>query len=748
MNSKRQRVGLKIFLSFAAALYLALRFSPYPELKKFCAHSYSTRIYDCNGRLLQVLSLEDGLRREWTDYKQFPKSIRKIFLKAEDKHFFVHYGVDFAAVVKAFFQNKASGRTVRGASTITMQLVRIIEPIPQNQKRTIKTKFLDSVNALRLEARLSKKKILELYLNNVPFGTNCEGVTSAARTIYSKNLEDLTESEIYCLAVIPRRPSDNNPLINPQNCLEKAQQLHLFVTGKPIEAPAKTARYIYPKEMPHLVQYIQSEFDRQKTPYPAELHLSADLELYNYAQNLARQALNGAEASRISNASVLVLDNEDNSVLAWIGNADWYDSEHSGQVDGVLVKNQMGSSMKPFLYALGLETKYKPSDILSDVPKEFGSSNVYIPANFNNRFNGPVRYRVALASSLNVPAVTLLSEIGVENYLQTLEKLGFESLKQNGAGAELGLALGAGEVSLKELVTAFSVFVRDGKYLPLVVENRKTKNVTKTKIQTKTEPVKVFKPDTARIICAFLSDKSARAKGFGYEQSFETTYPSIFKTGTSNQFQDIVALGATRRWTVGVWMGNFSGETVIGKTGSSLPAATARQILDYLMGSLEHPENEKFAQPENYELVPVCAVSGMEPGPYCSSIVYEYAQKEGTRSMCSWHKADGSVDYPSEYQQWFRLANRNGRIDYNDTRLYVLTPNDNSVFFYDVTKKDKLAINVEASGVESVLTVEYDGAFFIAVERPFVFALPMERGNHQVVLKCGNENETFCYEVR
>ena len=157
-------------------------------------------------------------------------------------------------------------------------------------------------------------------------------------------------------------------------------------------------------------------------------------------------------------------------VLAWVGNADWFDSKNSGQIDGVLTKNQPGSSMKPFLYALAFDTLddngrplYYPSKIIPDIPQEFGNTNIYIPGNFNNRFNGPVRTRIALASSLNVPAVSILAQLGVNNYLEKLYELGFESLRRTGKNADLGLALGAGEVSLKELVPAFAVFVRDGK---------------------------------------------------------------------------------------------------------------------------------------------------------------------------------------------------------------------------------------------------------------------------------------------
>ncbi len=564
-------------------------------------------------------------------------------------------------------------------------------------------------------------------------------------------MHELSQSEVEILAQIPRHPSQNNPLLNENFTYDKE---NLISQNENTSSPY--IRYEYPYEMPHYLNYLKKNYP--KLTQKPEIHLSANLKLFHYAQSLTMQALKEAENSRISNASVLVIDNENNEVLCWIGNANWYDSENSGQIDGVTALNQPGSSMKPFLYALALEKGYTPSSVLADVPKEFGSNNVYIPANFNNRFNGPVRYRVALASSLNIPAVALLDEIGVPSYLERLQKLGFESLTKTGEGknADLGLALGAGEVSLKELVTAFSVFTRDGVYIPLSFSKEDFNTTQKKGQKSKSHPLEsqktqVYEVDTARIIAKFLSDKSARVKGFGYTQTFQTEYPSIFKTGTSNQYQSIVALGATKKWTVGVWMGNFSGETVIGKTGSSLPAWVAKEILDYLMKSSEGKKVNDFAEPKEYELQPICATSGMTPSKNCPSVVYEYLKHNEKKSTCTWHTghSDGHINYPSEYQQWFDLAYRNGTINYNDSDLYIITPKSNAVFFYNNSQKEKLAISVEVSGgAANILFVEYDGKSFGEVARPFVFELPMERGAHVVSVQCGDEMEMLEFVVK
>ena len=723
-------------LLFTILLVLVLlRFTPYPELRRFLERQYSCRIYDRRGELVQVTALENGVRREWTDLDKMPNDVRRYFLRSEDRRFYLHNGVDWLSAASAFADNARSGRTVRGASTVTMQLVRIINS-ENRGKRTLAVKLREVLDAYRLEARLTKGRILELYLNNVPFGMNVEGVTSAARSFYGKEVNQLSREEICCLAVIPRSPSANNPVNNPENCAHKAvylqrnrgdassQDLDRFLA-----AASSAFKYQYPYYMPHYV--------RQLAPTQPEVHLSADLSLQNYAQSLALKALEDAHDSRISNAAVYAINNQDGSTLVWLGNASWYDSD-GGQLDGVLATNQPGSSMKPFLYALALERKNKgkpeqslflPTTVLADVPREFGSQQLYIPANFNNQFNGPVRFRVALASSLNIPAVSILNDIGVDSYLEKLEKLGFASLGQTGKQADLGLALGAGEVSLKELVEAFSVFPRDGLSL---------------------DGQRIYDCDTARIICSILSDKSARATGFGYSQTFETDFPSIFKTGTSNQYQSIVALGATRRWTVGVWMGNFSGATVMGKTGSSLPASIAKSILEALEKASPLPAEElAFPEPENWSMKKICSLSGMGAGPDCPNTVYEYVKNGTSLEVCSWHKAGGQVAYPSEYQQWFRTKRLAGEIDWSDSPLKIMTPQNNSLFYYSPADYERQQVLLEVTGRSgSQLEVFYDHRLIEKLQRPFVCSLPVERGEHIVEVVCGSERQSLAFEVK
>ena len=719
----------KIFFIIVFIIFffpLLFRLLPFYKLKQLENQEYSCRVYDCNEKLLQVIPLKEGGRREFTAIKKIPKHVIKAVIQSEDKRFYFHHGVDYLSIIKAFIENSKAKKIVRGSSTITMQLAKILNA---SNELSLKRKLHDVYYAYRIEAKLSKKKILELYLNSVYFGKGAWGITSAARTFFSKELKDLTVDEAKVLAIMIRNPSYYNPINFPE---------HYLPYG--LEKAVENAKYYkYEQNMPHFINYVKREI--KKNTY--EFHSTIESELFNFSQNLLQERLERYSDSRISNGCILVINNSDNSVLCWLGNGNFYDEENSGQIDGVLVKNQPGSSMKPFLYALGLDLEIiNPSTVFADIPTEFGNEKLYIPENFNNRFNGPVRTRVALASSLNIPAVTLLNNIGVDLYLSKLYELGFESLKETGKAADLGLALGAGEVSLLELVRAFSVFSRDGMYLPL-----KFSRDTKEK-----KAIKVFKTDTSRIISSILSDKSARALGFGYAQTFQTEYPAIFKTGTSNQFQDIVALGASRNYTAGVWMGNFSGATVVGKTGSSIPASIVKRILDYLEGAKDDYSDLKFLEPENYTKEKICSVSGMSAGDYCESLVYEYVKNGEKKEKCNWHQKIGSeihTVYPGEYQVWARRKHNETIVEYSTSELKIVSPKANAVFYSSNMYSKQQAIPCEVTGgTDELLHIYYDGKFYKTIERPFVFSLPVEKGFHELEINCGAQRESLSFLVR
>jgi penicillin-binding protein 1C len=733
-------------------------------LDAFLKRPYSIRFYDRNGNLAQIPALGEGLRREFAGLEEIPGEVKAVFILAEDRRFYTHPGVDPAALVRAFFQNLRSGRRVSGASTITMQLARLIG---ESRGRSLGRKIAEALNALRLEARLSKDEILELYLNSAPFGFQTEGAASAARTFFAAGLSTLSPAQIFCLAVIPRRPGFYNPLENPENCRAAAEDLQnrfkkdtKLAAAWPLLAAVNSGdwdyalrsarRFDYPFEMPHFIRYVSAALGgraeaaaekrarRSRPVFPTEIRLSADLALQHYVEGLVAGNVARYYSSRLTNGAAVVIDNESGEILAWVGSADYRDAGAAGQIDGALALNQPGSSMKPFLYAMALENGFKPTDVLADIPMNFGDRELYIPQNFNNRFNGPMLFRSALASSLNIPAVYLLYRLGVRNYAEKLRSLGFDSLgavsgtepETAAERAGLGLALGNAPVSIAELVRAFSVFPRDGLLLPLAWEAGAGEVPPEQRI---------FQADTARIICSFLSDPSARVLAFGSARNFKAPFPVIFKTGTANQYQSIVALGATPRFSAAVWMGNFTGETVIGKTGSSIPAAIVRDALVFLQGS----GGPGFAAPEGFSLRRVCALSGMAAAPDCPSVVNEYAAEDGP--ACTWHRGS-TVAYPAEYQAWFAAASRQGELDYHSRPLEILRPRNGFVFFRNPgAGGDEIPVEV-IGGAEDALEVRYDNRTF-TVPRPFAFYLPSPPGTHTLYVRNGGEEEEIRFSV-
>lgn len=709
--------ALLVLLCTRVVLFLL----PYPHLASFMHRQNSSRFYDRTGELLYILPLEDGLRREYFPLSEIPVDLQKIIISEEDAHFYFHCGVDFFSVARAFWQNKKAGHVVSGASTITMQVVRLISP--RTKKASFSVKVREMALAFWLEAKLSKKQILELYLNTVPFGYQTEGVASAARLFFDANLRDLTSEQMQTLSRIPRRPADYAP--------ERA--------------------YNYQIRCPHFLRYVIQDYEKKGQLIPDKVTLSIDVVLLEKAEHFLQQKLDEAQEARVHNGSVLAIDNHTGEIIVWLGNAAFEDEAHAGQIDGILVKNQPGSAMKPFLYACALENGARVTDVLPDIPQDFGGEGVYIPLNFNNSFNGPVSFRVSLASSLNVPAVYMLYHLGIDSYMETLFSLGFSSLEGTREQTGLSLALGASEVTLYEMVRAFSVFANDGNILEHL-------HYTKKKVSFVERQKRVYSADTSRILCSILSDKAARELGFGHAAVFDTPYPCIFKTGTSNQFQNIIALGSTKDYTVGVWMGNFAGETVIKKTGSSIPAAVVRLILDELSAGIDGTSGAYtgFAEPNSYAKVKVCALSGCALGPACPAATTEYVKKKEREQFesepCTWHYRENNrvlVRYPSLYQHWANNRNIAGSV-LQAGPLEVQYPKQNARFVYDPALPPGVQeLRIQASGgQEPHAELFVDGTPRGSAEDGlFMWHIPLERGTHTLSVVCAHEVQSVTFFV-
>jgi penicillin-binding protein 1C len=688
MKSSFSHVTWISSLVLLAIIYCFFRYSSYPELETFIKQEYSLEIYDRNGVLLKITALEDGLRRNFKNLDDLPDVVEKVFIIAEDSRFYFHPGVDPLAVLRAWFQNRSAGKIVSGASTISMQLARIIS----GSDHGYKSKISEIFNAIRLESRLSKNQILELWLNNIPFSFQIEGVAAGSLKFLGKDISLMDLENSFLLAVIPRSPANLNPLINKEAAVRTSSILGLnsglFDTQNPAELDEiadsiskiidSSEIFDWPDLTPHFSLFTEnmvSDVSKDST-VSGEINTSIDYYLNEILSDRINYYLSRSVSSRIKTGAGIIINNSTGEILAYLGSADFYDIENSGQIDGVQILNQPGSTLKPFLYALGLENGFLPNSVLPDIPQYFGEAHIYQPVNFDGAYHGPVLLRVALASSLNVPAVYMINRLGVLNFADYLIRLGFESVVSQRESVGTGLALGNAEVSLMELTRAFSVFPRGGQFLPatpfLTTVNSYQGNIT------------VMKPYTAGIIRDILTDNNSRYPGFGNENIMDTAFEAMFKTGTSNQFQNIWALGSSPEYTVGIWMGNFSGNTIIGRTGSSLPAAIAAEMLDII-----HTEGLGFSKVPDSREIRLCTLSGLIPNEYTPSTYLEFLPLEEDPEISDWHTPDPESNntvltvYPEEYSSWLAVKDRSGSVTTGNKISEIIYPADNSVFFID-----------------------------------------------------------------
>ncbi|MBU8913451.1 MAG: penicillin-binding protein 1C [Spirochaetales bacterium] len=717
------------------AVWAILAVTPDPALDRFQSRPYSLTITDRNAVPLRTLPLADGLWREYAALGALPSLLVTIFREAEDERFYAHPGVDPLSLVRALVQNARAGQIVSGGSTITMQLARLIKP----HSGGFGGKVSEALYAVRLEAKLSKRKILELWLNSIPFGSQSEGVASAAQRIFDVDVTELSAEQILLLAVIPRRPARYDPRGNPglaaDAALQLASRIGVEVGTSAVSAAAAKAAAPGPAatvagpgsplEAPHFVRYVASQFSDERLARGTPVRTTLDLDIQRALEAAIRARIATADRYRIGNGAGIVIDNQTGEILAYVGSADFSDDERSGQIDGVRIARQPGSTLKPFLYALALETGFSAATILPDIPTEFGSQEIYVPENFNRRFNGPVRLRTALASSLNVPAVYTIERLGVANFANYLLELGFTSLEDQMNSVGTGLALGNAEVTLAELARAFTIFVRDGS-LP---ELRWDLQVDSDAVGAR----RVMSESTAGIIRSILSDQLARVPGFGTRSVLDTSFEAMFKTGTSSQFNNIWALGSTSRMTIAIWMGNFGGETVIGAPGSSLPAAAAIEVL----GLFADP-GSKLPDPHGVQEIDICATSGLQATEHCPAVLPEIFAIGEEPEWCSWHTGlSAPVRYPPEYQSW--AIERDHFIEAGSsapssptgspTSLRIVRPADGAVFYVDPTiASESQAVRVEVVSGSGPIQLYVDEAFLAEGESPLLVMLPLRSG--------------------
>jgi len=601
----------------------------------------SVRIVARDGTLLrEVLSREDG-RSRWVPLRDISPHLIQATLAGEDRRFFEHRGVDWLAMARALVLNLHHGRVISGASTLTMQLVRLLRPRP----RSVRTKLEQMALARRLEQRLTKRQILWHYLNRAPYGSGTFGIEAAAQRYLDKPAAQLSLAEAALLAALPRSPTGYSPLCHRRRLLRRQRYiLALMLTQGRVTAdqyrralaePIAWDRAARPFRAPHLTRRAL-ELARTGGQHPSRIVTGIDSELQKRVDAAVQRTVERLKERGVTNAAVVVVDNASAEVLAYVGSGDFFDAQDGGQVDGTLARRQPGSTMKPFTYGLALEQGSTPATILADLPAHFTTDRGdYHPHNYDDTFHGPVRLRVALASSFNVPAVRTTELVGVDRLLGRLRHgLQLRSLDQPARHYGLGLTLGNGEVTLQELTAAYAALARGGLYSPLrLLRSPRARGACPADTVV---PRRVFSRQVAYLISQILSDPVARIPAFGRNTVLDVGFPAAVKTGTSKDFRDNWTVGYTPQVTVGVWVGNFAGRSMHNVSGIS----GAGPLWADVITAAQRGRPSHFRRPGGLVSRAICPLSGQLAGGHCPAGTEElFIAGSEPAVECEWHRA-------------------------------------------------------------------------------------------------------------
>jgi len=598
------RIILLVF--FSVALIFLLLNLIFPLQFKI---DYSQVVTAENGVIIHAYLNKDEKWRMKAELHEISPQLKKAFLYKEDKHFYYHPGVDPFAMARAVANNVLRRQKTSGASTITMQVARLLYPA----KRTYYNKIREIFRAFQLELLYSKEEIFALYLNLAPYGGNIEGVKAASLLYYGRTPDMLSLSQAVTLTIIPNRPTSlrpgkNNTLLEKEKnkWLKRLSDNRIFPQEEIANAltePVTIRRIAAPADAPQLSARMIASYPSLpviRTTISALLQKKAETITYNYIQRL--------KLINVHNAAVLVIENKTGNVSAYVGSADFGDAMHGGEVDGIAAIRSPGSTLKPLVYALAIDKGLiTPKTIIDDIPVNFAG---YKPENFNSRFNGKVTAEKALAYSLNIPAVKLLDETGVAYFTGKLRQAGFATVARNSNNMGLSMVLGGCGVSLFELGGLYCAFANEGIYRPLKLLAGDTTRLSSP----------VISPAATFMIDEILTMPVRPDLPNNYESSMHV--PKIaWKTGTSYGRRDAWSIGFNKKYTIAVWVGNFDGTGVPELTGADM----ATPLLFNLFNSLDYNSgNDWFVPPAMLDFRLVCSESGLPPGEDCTDQVSDY----------------------------------------------------------------------------------------------------------------------------
>ena len=598
---------------------------------------YSTVIESSDGELLAAKIARDGQWR-FPAKDSVPDKFKKCIVYFEDEHFYYHPGFNPVAMFKAFQQNRNAGKVVRGGSTLTQQVIRLAR---KNKKRTYFEKGIEMILATRLELRCSKEKILELYAAHAPFGGNVVGLEMASWRYFGVQSHQLSWAESATLAVLPNAPSLIYPGKNQLKLLRKRNGLLLKLYNEKIidkltyqlsiTEPLPQKPYTVPQIAPHLLQRVA------KTDEGKRIKTTVDISLQNRVNQIANQYYNQYKQNEVHNLAVIVIDIQNRNIISYVGNSPT-DKDHDKDVDVIIAPRSTGSILKPLLFASMLdEGEILPNTLVADIPTQISG---YTPENFNHSFDGAVPAQHALSRSLNIPAVLMLQEHGVNNFYELLQKFKLRNINKHPDHYGLSLILGGAESNLWDLCRTYANLSStlnyfngsDGKY--------------RTKEFAELNYVNGFQQDygeesfqktilgAGSIFLTYNAMKEVnRPEGDEAWKFYDSSLELAWKTGTSFGNRDAWAIGTNSRYVVGVWVGNANGEGRPELTGVGSAAPILFDVFNLL------PRKKWFQTPLNdLQYADVCALSGHLAQDDCPKIRQLIPRKGMKTSVCAYHK--------------------------------------------------------------------------------------------------------------
>ena len=769
-NMRTAHLSRKILLSFfLVLLFLATAIALIPLPEPLFPDNYSFTVLAGDGSLLRVFPNREDQWQLPPEDGGIPEKLVKSVIAFEDKRFFHHLGIDPLAVARALKQNLGAKKRVSGASTLTMQLARLLRP----KDRTLGNKALEVLQAVKIELFLPKARILKLYLDHAPYGGNIRGYGTAAWKYFGKTPNELTWAEAAVLAVLPNSPSLVSPSSSTEALKQKRDRLlaKLKAAGElsetdltnAVREQAPTAVLPFPLEAPHLAAYLKNQ--ASTTRKPAKTFI--DVSLQRVVTDLADRHAEELAESGIRNLAVVVAETESGKVRAYLGSGSFFDKVSQGQVDGLRAPRSTGSLLKPFLYGLAMDDGLLlPETQLKDIPSWFGA---FSPTNANEKYSGLVTVREALALSLNVPAVHTLNRYGLEEFASFLKEAGLRHLFRAPQDYGLPLILGGAEASALEIGALYRGLGRFGRFAPLRLAEQDSVE----------EGQKLLSSGAASLVLDILKDVRRPGVDF-YWRSFSGSRPLAWKTGTSYGQRDAWAAGVSPDWTIVVWAGNFEGH----ENPNLKSTDSAAPLLFDIWNLLSAKNPAKWFTPPEGSLAPaqVCAETGYRVGPDCPKTRTVPAPADAKPlPECPHHRAlyvtlderyrvtsknwtPGAFKrivrlvYPPDLAQFFRtsgrpLANLPPLLDGGDDGtppLSILYPKNGAKFFLprDLDGSlQKLLLRAGHQEKDARIFWYVDGAYLGETRGKHTMAKKFTRGWHRLALvdETGNKAEVEFY---